>query len=43
MFWINERKPSYDPFGITATDQGQHVWFDHPESTRHWPLDGVEL
>ncbi|MGQ0778685.1 MAG: hypothetical protein ACT4NY_30445 [Pseudonocardiales bacterium] len=39
-FWNDEGRPSYERFGITATPHGQHVWYDHPEGPRRWPLQG---
>ncbi|MGH3621261.1 MAG: methyltransferase domain-containing protein [Sciscionella sp.] len=37
-FWNNEDQPSYERFGITATPQRQHIWYDHPDGPHHWPL-----
>jgi len=37
-FWNNEGRPSYERFGITATPQSQHVWYDDPAGPYYWPL-----
>lgn len=36
--WLALGQPSWDRFGITATPQGQHVWFDTPDSAHTWQL-----
>jgi methyltransferase of ATP-grasp peptide maturase system len=38
QFWIGAGQPNYDRFGITATTEGQHIWYDHPDSPHRWPL-----
>ncbi|MGH3817435.1 MAG: hypothetical protein ACRDRE_06665 [Pseudonocardiaceae bacterium] len=37
-FWNEQGRPSYERFGLTATPQGQHVWYDQPCGPHHWPL-----
>ena len=37
-FWKAEGRPTYDRFGITATTDSQHVWFDDPDGPHRWPL-----
>ncbi len=37
-FWNNEGRPSYERFGITATPQDQHVWYDQPDGPHRWSL-----
>ncbi|MGH3807641.1 MAG: ATP-grasp peptide maturase system methyltransferase [Pseudonocardiaceae bacterium] len=37
-FWNEQGRPSYERFGLTATPQGQHVWYDQPDGPHHWPL-----
>ncbi len=37
-FWNDEGRPSYERFGITATPQGQHVWYDQPGGPHRWSL-----
>lgn len=36
-FWESEGRPSYERFGITATSDHQHVWYDNPHGPQ-WPL-----
>lgn len=40
--WNDEGRPSYERFGITATPQGQHVWYDGPDGPRRWAV-GAQL
>jgi methyltransferase of ATP-grasp peptide maturase system len=37
-FWNDEGQPSYERFGLTATPQGQYVWYDQPDGSQRWPL-----
>ncbi|MGH3825979.1 MAG: methyltransferase domain-containing protein [Pseudonocardiaceae bacterium] len=37
-FWNEQGQPSYDRFGLTATTQDQHVWYDQPDGPHRWPL-----
>ncbi|MGH3833586.1 MAG: methyltransferase domain-containing protein [Pseudonocardiaceae bacterium] len=37
-FWHNTGQPSYERFGLTATQTEQYVWLDDPDSPHRWPL-----
>jgi len=37
-FWQSTGKPSYERFGLTATDANQYIWLDNPDSPHRWTL-----
>jgi hypothetical protein len=36
--WQRLGEPAWDRFGVTAAPDGQHVWFDAPDSAHTWRL-----
>jgi methyltransferase of ATP-grasp peptide maturase system len=36
--WGTLNHPGWDRFGLTVTEDHQHVWLDTPTSSRTWPL-----
>jgi methyltransferase of ATP-grasp peptide maturase system len=39
--WNTLERPGWDRFGLTVTENHQHVWLDTPTSTHTWPLTSV--
>lgn len=36
--WTTLERPGWDRFGLTVTEDHQHVWLDTPTSSHTWPL-----
>ncbi len=36
-WWVEHDTPAWDWFGLTVTPEGQHVWYDTPDSGYAWP------
>ncbi len=37
-WWVEHDTPAWDWFGLTVTPEGQHVWYDTPDSGHTWPV-----
>jgi len=38
QWWNAKGRPGWSSFGITAAPEGQHVWFESPDSPDRWEL-----